>query len=175
MHPTVPRFRFPAAAALLAGAALLLGACASVPAEPTLRERQTGTLTGLGFHQKEDDDWLLSLPDRIAFGFDQAGLEGDAARQVADIARQLLAVEIRRMRVEGHTDDRGSDAYNQALSLRRAEAVAAALVAGGFADGDVARVGRGSAFPIADNRDDAGRAENRRVELIVPADSLAAP
>ena len=71
---------------------------------------------------------------------------------------------IERLRVEGHTDDRGSDAYNMRLSLRRAEAVADVLAEAGLARQDIEVKGLGRAMPVVPS--DA--AENRRVAIVVP-------
>ncbi|MNW14674.1 Outer membrane porin F precursor [compost metagenome] len=69
------------------------------------------------------------------------------------------------VKVIGHTDSQGSDAYNQALSERRASSVAEYLISQGLAPSKVTSQGRGESEPIADNETDAGRAQNRRVEL----------
>jgi outer membrane protein OmpA-like peptidoglycan-associated protein len=67
--------------------------------------------------------------------------------------------------VVGHTDSRGRDAYNQALSERRAASVKDYLVAGGFPAGQIGTVGMGETQPVADNDTDEGRAKNRRVVI----------
>ena len=70
--------------------------------------------------------------------------------------------------VEGHTDSRGSDKYNQALSERRAEAVKKYLLDNGATDGDkIKAVGFGESKPIADNKSEKGMFENRRVEILI--------
>ena len=66
---------------------------------------------------------------------------------------------------EGHTDSRGTEEYNQALSLRRANAVRDYLVAGGVAANRITVEGYGESKPVASNNTDDGRAQNRRVEL----------
>ncbi|MGH8232450.1 MAG: OmpA family protein, partial [Steroidobacteraceae bacterium] len=66
----------------------------------------------------------------------------------------------------GHTDSRGSDSYNDALSQRRAEAVAQALESRGVDSSRIDAVGRGKALPVATNDTAAGRQQNRRVELV---------
>jgi OOP family OmpA-OmpF porin len=71
-----------------------------------------------------------------------------------------------KIRVEGHTDSVGSDAYNQALSERRAKAVVDYFVAqGAVKRSDISSVGYGESKPIATNDTEAGRAQNRRVEV----------
>lgn len=74
------------------------------------------------------------------------------------------------IRIEGHTDDAGEADANFALSLRRAEAVRSALAAAGVAGSRMEAVGRGEEEPVADNATAAGRARNRRVEIVVPAE-----
>ncbi len=71
-----------------------------------------------------------------------------------------------RVRVEGHTDSIGTDAYNQALSERRANSVRDYMVGRGIAVGRLNSVGRGETRPVASNSTADGRAQNRRVEII---------
>jgi outer membrane protein OmpA-like peptidoglycan-associated protein len=68
--------------------------------------------------------------------------------------------------VQGHCDNTGSDAVNDPLSQKRAEAVVAALVSQGVAAERLSAVGKGSHAPVADNDSDEGRAKNRRVEFV---------
>lgn len=152
----------------------LLGSCATTP-QKTLRERQAEALARLGFHQEDDQDWLLSLPERISFPFDSDRLKPEFMPKIANVAHQLQDVDIHRLQVEGHSDNKGPDDYNLSLSERRAEAVARVLEDNGYAAGDVSRDGVGSAHPAASNDTAEGRAENRRVEIIVQAGSLAGP
>jgi outer membrane protein OmpA-like peptidoglycan-associated protein len=152
----------------------LLAACASAPPKPTLAQRQTETLTRLGF-KKVDEGWLMILPDRISFEFGKDDLKPEFRKAIDDFARELLAVEIRQLRVEGHTDNVGAHDYNLALSQRRASAVADAFIANGFVTKDIKREGLGPDHPAADNTTPEGRAQNRRVEIIVVSSVLAAP
>ncbi len=75
--------------------------------------------------------------------------------------------ELKRIRVEGHTDSRGSAAYNKDLSLRRARSVVAALVQRGIEPGRLFPEGYGFDRPVADNKTALGRAKNRRVEFTI--------
>ncbi|MEP7043562.1 MAG: OmpA family protein [Dokdonella sp.] len=156
---------------------LLLGvaACTSAPPRkpsPTLGERQREGLRALGFQQSEED-WHLILPKPICFEFASADIRADAARSATDTAQELLRLGIHGVRLDGHSDNVGPPAVNLDLSRRRAEAVGRLFIAAGFADAAVVRHGHGASLPVADNDSASGRARNRRVELIVPADALA--
>jgi outer membrane protein OmpA-like peptidoglycan-associated protein len=85
--------------------------------------------------------------------------------QVAAVLQQ--ASQIKRLRVEGHTDDRGKAAYNLDLSQRRAAAVLRYLVERGISEERLVSEGYGKTKPIADNKTAAGRSQNRRVEFVV--------
>ena len=101
----------------------------------------------------------------VLFAFDRADLTPRARTELARVAATLKAqTGLRSATVTGHSDDRGADAYNLALSRRRAEAVRAAL-APALPGVALTAAGRGEEAPIADNTTDAGRALNRRVEI----------
>jgi outer membrane protein OmpA-like peptidoglycan-associated protein len=89
---------------------------------------------------------------------------------MGSLARNLLKINVEKVRVEGHTDNVGNPASNQALSLRRAENVARQMVRIGFKPSGVSAVGYGETKPIFDNASADGRAQNRRVTLIVMAE-----
>ena len=109
---------------------------------------------------------VVNLPD-VLFEFNKADLRPDAlrsARQIADVVKEYPQ---RRLSVEGHTDSIGTIQYNQRLSENRARSVVNELVAQGVSRGRIETRGFGEADPIASNRTEAGRARNRRVEVIV--------
>jgi len=101
------------------------------------------------------------------FGVGQSTLSAVARAEVRRIASVLLEHPEYRIAVEGHTDSSGSRALNQRLSEERAAAVRAGLVAEGIAPQRVTTIGHGPELPIADNATAAGRAQNRRVEVIL--------
>ena len=79
----------------------------------------------------------------------------------------LLAVKARNLIVEGHTDSQGSTSYNQDLSQRRADAVRDYLIQKGYPADRIQARGKGKGSPIADNVSPEGRANNRRVEIVI--------
>lgn len=103
----------------------------------------------------------------IYFDFDKAELKPESRPQLDEIAALLEADAALRLVVAGHTDNQGSAAYNLELSKKRADAVVAALTGGYAVAADrLLAQGMGSAAPVASNADEAGRAKNRRVELV---------
>lgn len=150
-----------------------VAACQSTPPKrPSLALRQAQILRSIGFSQA-DGEWLPSLPEPISFEFDQAKLKPEMQHEVDHIAGDLLRVETGKLRVEGHSDTTGPRTGNILLAQRRAEAVARKFTAQGFASDNVQRAGFGPDYPAAANDTRSGRARNRRVEVIMPADALA--
>jgi outer membrane protein OmpA-like peptidoglycan-associated protein len=112
----------------------------------------------------------IVILEPVQFATDRARIHRRSHRLLRNVARVILAhPEIARVRVEGHTDDRGDAAANLDLSRRRAEAVVAFLVAHGVERSRLEPRGHGAERPIADNRSDQGRRANRRVELHIVA------
>ena len=102
----------------------------------------------------------------INFDTDKATLRPDGKPEIDEVTKLLKADPQLRLAIEGHTDDSGNAAHNQALSGQRAETVVQTLVKDGIDAKRLRAAGRGATMPLADNKDDAGRAKNRRVELI---------
>ena len=101
------------------------------------------------------------------FDFDKAVLKADGKAKIDDLTSKLKDINLEVIIAVGHTDSVGSDAYNQKLSIRRAEAVKAYLVSKGIETNRVYTEGKGEKQPVADNKTSAGRAKNRRVEIEV--------
>jgi outer membrane protein OmpA-like peptidoglycan-associated protein len=116
---------------------------------------------------RQTDRGLVLTLGGVLFGFDSDKLKPEAATSVARVAGFLIALDDREVLVEGYTDNVGKDGYNVALSKRRAESVVKSLVENGLAPNRAVADGYGAAFPVAPNDDDAGRAMNRRVEIII--------
>jgi outer membrane protein OmpA-like peptidoglycan-associated protein len=114
-----------------------------------------------------DDLLKITLQNEILFDFARADIKPAFAPTLDKLAGVLRKYDRSFATVVGHTDSIGSEAYNQALSLRRAEAVVDALVARGVPAGRLSAAGRGESEPRADNATEAGRQLNRRVEIFV--------
>ena len=102
---------------------------------------------------------------KVLFAFDSAALSPDAQQRLQSLMPKLSAPGVATVNVVGHTDSVGSDAYNQGLSERRAASVAQYLIGQGLPAAKVSSEGKGEREPVADNDSDAGRAQNRRVDL----------
>jgi len=103
----------------------------------------------------------------VLFATGSAALRPDLTSDLRAVARNLMDYPASRIEVIGHTDNVGNAALNQDLSQRRAASVANVLVNNGVPAGRVATMGRGEDAPVASNLSDAGRAQNRRVEIII--------
>lgn len=101
------------------------------------------------------------------FDFDKAVLKPDGKAKLDDLVSKLNSLNLEVIIAVGHTDSIGSDAYNQKLSVRRAEAVKSYLVSKGVDAKRVYTEGKGEKQPVATNKTAAGRAQNRRVEIEV--------
>jgi outer membrane protein OmpA-like peptidoglycan-associated protein len=112
-------------------------------------------------------DEVIVLSDKVLFDFNSSTLTPAANQVLADISKRLTDSAIISVLVKGHTDSVGSEAFNQQLSQRRADSVAAFLVSQGVAADKLHTEGLGEGQPVADNATDEGRAQNRRVEIVV--------
>lgn len=134
--------------------------------EKKLREQTAGT--GIDVI-REGDNLVLDMPSGITFAVDSSTVQPSFQATLDKVAATLIQYEKTYVDVMGHTDSTGSDAYNQALSERRASAVAGYLTSRGVQSARLATRGYGESQPKASNLDEAGRAANRRVEIrVVP-------
>ena len=101
------------------------------------------------------------------FDFDKATLKPEGKSKLDQLTTQLGGINLEVIIAVGHTDSVGTDAYNQKLSVRRADAVKAYLVTKGVESNRVYTEGKGEKQPVADNKTAEGRAKNRRVEIEV--------
>ena len=101
------------------------------------------------------------------FDFDKSVVKPAGKAKLDDLVAKIKGINLEVIIAVGHTDSIGTDAYNQKLSVRRAEAVKAYLVSKGIEKNRVYTEGKGEKQPVADNKTDAGRSKNRRVEIEV--------
>ena len=101
------------------------------------------------------------------FDFDKAVLKPEGKAKLDDLAGKVKGLNLEVIIAVGHTDSKGTDAYNQKLSVKRSEAVKAYLTSKGIDASKVYTEGKGEKQPVADNKTEAGRAKNRRVEIEV--------
>ena len=101
------------------------------------------------------------------FDFDKSALKPEGKAKLDDLVGKLKAVNLEVIIAIGHTDSIGSNAYNQKLSVRRANSVKAYLVSKGIEANRIYTEGKSETQPVADNKTKEGRAKNRRVEVEV--------
>lgn len=130
--------------------------------ERKLREETAGTGVDV---IRDGDNLLLRMPSGITFAFNRSDVQPQFQPTLNDVASVLSQYPKTYIDVYGHTDSDGSDAYNQTLSERRAQAVADYLVRQGVQSARIATRGFGETQPIASNATEEGKAANRRVEI----------
>lgn len=124
---------------------------------------------------REGEGIIVKFDSGILFDFDKTALKDAAKANVQSLASSLNQYPDTDIKIIGHTDSRGTEQYNMGLSERRAAAVKAYAVSQGVPASRLVTIGKGFAEPIADNETDAGRAANRRVEIVIVAnDALKA-
>ena len=108
---------------------------------------------------------LVNLPDGVTFAVNSTTISPTFQSTLDTIANSMVQYPNSLVDVMGHTDSTGSDAYNEDLSKRRADAVAGYLTLRGVSRARIATIGYGERYPVAENATEEGRARNRRVEI----------
>ncbi len=130
--------------------------------------RATADLAAFASVKQEARGMVITLSGSLLFVTNRSDLLPTAQVKLNDVATSLTEQDSEsKILVEGHTDSQGSAAYNQDLSQRRAQSVRDYLVSRGIAADRVTAEGFGLTRPIADNASAEGRADNRRVEIVV--------
>ncbi len=176
--PSMPRRPQPPGLARLGALALAgtlwLGGCAHPPAAPVaptprFSSVQVAVLQRLGFAEVTEG-WELNLAGKVLFAFNDEHLGAEGQQTIATLADTLRQAALTRLRIEGHADHIGDAVYNQRLSARRADVVAREFIARGMPAARIETRGLGASMPIADNTTENGRAQNRRVVVLVRGD-----
>lgn len=136
-----------------------------------MREKLRQQLNAVLNTQESARGLIVNMSD-VLFAFNKFELKPDAQIKLAKISGILLTYPNLKLQIEGYTDNIGSDEYNLKLSQERATAVQAFLVAQGVSPGNITAEGYGKADPVADNSTNSGRAENRRVAMVVSGQSI---
>ncbi|EKE45669.1 hypothetical protein OCGS_0286 [Oceaniovalibus guishaninsula JLT2003] len=113
------------------------------------------------------NELIVRMPQDILFATDSANVSGSLVGDLRVLAANLNRYPNSVVEVQGHTDNTGAAAYNQQLSERRAQAVSTILAQNGVSGSRLRAVGYGENQPIASNLDPAGRAQNRRVQIVI--------
>ncbi len=131
-----------------------------------IRELDEATAgTGVDVTQTPNGDGILvNLPD-VTFAVDSTTVSPAMRAVLDDVAQSMITYPNSLIDVMGHTDSTGSETYNLDLSRRRAESVANYLVSRGVSRARLETLGYGEQYPVADNTTEAGRSQNRRVEI----------
>ncbi|KNC92560.1 membrane protein [Trabulsiella odontotermitis] len=147
-------------------AAIVLTGCQIRPQGKFTAEK-IATMRSYGFSEL-NGDWSLGLSDKILFGKNDYRLRADKEQKIDAMASKLSTMGLKHARMDGHTDNYGDDGYNEALALKRADAVEQV-----WADGakvprsNLTTQGLGKKYPIASNQTAEGQAANRRVAIVI--------
>ncbi|MEW6057036.1 MAG: OmpA family protein [Bdellovibrionota bacterium] len=133
-------------------------------------DKQAKELSKVADTKRLKDGILVDLKNDLLFETGSAVLKPSAVDQLVEVGDILAKYKENRVRVEGHTDNTGSDAFNERLSVERAEAVQRVLRSRGVKEEQMSVVGFGEAKPVATNSSENGRARNRRVQLFIDVD-----
>lgn len=113
------------------------------------------------------DRLIVTMPQDILFATNSADLRPDLQRDIRTVGQSLLAYPNTTVQVVGHTDNTGDASFNFDLSERRAQSVSNILISEGVQSFRIQSIGRGENQPIASNLTPEGRAQNRRVEIVI--------
>ncbi len=138
------------------------------------RDEALAAMRKLGDVSERDQSLVLTIPGEVMFRSNQAALLPRAKEKLDELAEALQSLGTdQSFVIEGHTDSRGSAAHNRRLSRLRAMAVRSYLIEKGVDRGRIRALGRGEDDPVASNANAEGRANNRRVEIVVTPPSVS--
>jgi len=148
----------------------VIGGCGLFPTPSVKLERELRKDiedTGAKIHRLSDEELKVIIPSAVLFDFDSNVLKPGFETIVQKIAFRLGAYKTTKIEVNGYTDNVGTANYNQRLSERRATSVSDALTKNDVSSARLTTKGFGMSDPSADNTSAEGRAQNRRVEVVI--------
>ena len=119
--------------------------------------------------ERVEEGIVVEFSSAVLFGFDQSNLQGAAQGTLNDLITILNKYPDTNLEIQGHTDNTGTDAYNQSLSEKRASSVAGYLTSHGIKSSRIKTVGMSKNYPKYTNETAEGRSQNRRVEFLITA------
>jgi outer membrane protein OmpA-like peptidoglycan-associated protein len=119
--------------------------------------------------RREGEGIVINFTEKVLFGFDQSDLNANASNSLGKLSNILQKYPETDIVIIGHTDNKGSESYNQSLSERRANSVSYYLRNHNISAARVSVKGMGESDPVASNDTEEGRAQNRRVEFVITA------
>jgi outer membrane protein OmpA-like peptidoglycan-associated protein len=144
---------------------VLLAGCACQPEEVPMAEPVAAAPAAEPAPAPAPAPETITLSGDALFDFDKSNLRPDAVEALDTTVQKYKGASLKSMSIVGHTDSKGSDAYNQALSERRAASVREYLASQGLDGSKISTAGRGEADPVASNDTADGRQQNRRVHI----------
>ena len=152
---------------ILAGAAIGAGVGAGIGVYMDKQQQELEEIEGAEVERIDEETLQVHFDSDILFAVDSAVLDAKSRQALDEFAQVMIDYPKTAIVIQGHTDSTGSEAYNQALSERRAKAVFNHLVTAGVDDDRMVAIGYGESTPVADNATAEGRALNRRVSILV--------
>ncbi|MDX1632578.1 MAG: OmpA family protein [Thermoanaerobaculia bacterium] len=154
---------------ILAGAAIGAVVGGSIGAYMDHQEERLTRIPGTTVERVSENTILAHFDSDVLFDVDSASLRADAQSTLRQVGSVLLDYPKTAIVIQGHTDSTGTEEHNQALSRRRAESVEAFLIGRGVEPTRLTAVGYGESMPVATNETEAGRQQNRRVDILLKA------
>jgi outer membrane protein OmpA-like peptidoglycan-associated protein len=154
---------------ILAGAAIGAGIGAGVGAYMDAQEEKLARIPGTSVERVDRETLLIHFDSDVLFDTDSAALRSDSRSTLGEVSSVIQEYPKTAVVIQGHTDARGSEAHNEALSDRRARSVEGYLSMQGVDDGRMTTMAMGELYPVATNDTDWGMQRNRRVDILLKA------
>jgi len=152
---------------ILAGAAIGAGLGAGIGAYMDRQEEKIARIPGTTVERDDDDTLIVRFASDVLFAVDSASLSGSSQSTLGEVGGVIQDFQKTAVVIQGHTDSDGSDQYNQGLSRQRADSVRGFLSSQGVDPRRMVAEGFGESQPIASNATASGKAQNRRVTMML--------